>query len=53
MVESEATAIFRDANGTMSVAAFGNVKNTTGSIVLKATSANGATTLLTIPVRFR
>jgi hypothetical protein len=53
VVESQAAAEFRDANGTMRVGAAGDLKNTTGSIVIRATSANGATTLLTIPVRFK
>ncbi len=53
VVESEAAAEFRDTTGTMRVGAAGDLKNTTGSIVLRATSANGATSLLTIPVRFR
>lgn len=53
VVESEAAATFRDSIGTMRVGAAGDLKNTTGSIVLRATSANGATTLLTIPMRFR
>ena len=53
VVSSEAAAEFRDSNGTMRVGAAGDLKNTTGSIVLRATSPNGATQLLTIPVRFR
>src|SRR5687768_14343251 len=53
VVESEAAAEFRDSIGSMRVGAAGDLKNTTGSIVIRATSANGASTLLTIPVRFR
>ena len=52
VVRSEADAVFRDANGTMRVGAGGDLKNTSGSIVIKATS-NGTETLFTIPVRFR
>ena len=53
VVESEASAELRGTDGSMRVGAAGDLKNTTGRIVLRATSANGATTLLTIPVRFR
>jgi hypothetical protein len=52
VVGSEADAIFRDDNGTMRVGASGGLKNTTGSIVIRATS-NGTETLLTIPVQFK
>lgn len=52
VVESEGSATFRDANGTLRVAAAGDLKNTTGKVVLRATT-DGTTTLLTIPVRFR
>ena len=53
VVSSEAAAEFRDTRGTLRVGAAGDLKNTIGTIVLRATSASGATTLLTIPVRFR
>ena len=52
VVESEADAIFRDSIGTMRVGAGGNLKNTAGSIVVKAT-VDGTETLLTIPVQFK
>lgn len=52
VVESEADAVFRDTNGTLRVGAAGDLKNKTGSIVIKATS-NGTEVLFTIPVRFR
>jgi hypothetical protein len=52
IVSSEADAVFRDVNGTMRVGAAGDLKNTTGSIVIKATS-NGTEALFTIPVRFK
>ena len=52
VVESEADAVFRDDNGTMRVGAWGGLKNTTGSIVIRATS-NGTESLLTIPVQFK
>ena len=53
VVESQAVAEFRDANGTLRVTAPGELKKSEGTIVLRATSASGATTLLTIPVRFK
>jgi hypothetical protein len=52
VVESEADAVFRDANGTMRVGAAGDLKNKTGSIVVRATT-DGTEALLTIPVLFR
>ena len=52
VVESEADAVFRDANGTLRVGAAGDLKNKSGSIVLRATS-NGTVATFTIPVRFR
>jgi hypothetical protein len=52
VVESEADAVFRDTNGTLRVGAAGDLKNKTGSIVIKATS-NGTVALFTIPVRFK
>lgn len=52
VVQSEADAVFRDTNGTLRVGAAGDLKNKTGSIVIKATS-NGTETLFTIPVRFK
>lgn len=52
VVESEAEATFRDANGTMRVGAGGDLKNKTGSIVVRATS-DGSVALLTIPVQFK
>ena len=52
VVESEADAVFRDNNGTLRVGAAGDLKNTSGRIVIKATS-NGTVSLFTIPVRFK
>lgn len=52
VVQSEADAVFRDANGTMRVGAAGDLKNKSGSIVVRATSGT-TEALLTIPVRFR
>lgn len=52
VVSSQADAMFRDAIGTMRVGAPGDLKNTTGSIVIRAT-VDGTETLLTIPVQFR
>lgn len=52
VVDSEADAVFRDANGTMRVGAAGDLKNKNGSIVVRATTGT-TETLLTIPVRFR
>jgi len=40
-------------NGTLRIAAAGGLKGTTGSIVVRATTADGSTALLTIPVRYR
>ena len=52
VVSSEAAADFRDANGTLRVGAGGDLKNKSGSIVIKATSKT-TETLFTIPVRFK
>jgi len=52
LVTSEASVDLLDANGTVRVTAFGDLKNTNGSIVLRGT-ADGSETLLTIPVRFK
>jgi hypothetical protein len=41
-----------DANGTVRVTAFGDLKNTTGTITFRGT-ADGTTTTLTIPVRYK
>jgi hypothetical protein len=42
-----------DANGTLRIAAAGNVKGQTGEIRIRATAADGSTTVLVIPVRYR
>lgn len=52
IVSSTATADLLDANGTMRVIAFGELKGKSGEIVVRATSGT-TTTLFTIPVRFR
>jgi hypothetical protein len=52
VVASEAEAVFRDNNGTLRIGAAGDLKNKSGSIVLRATS-NGTVTLFTIPVTFK
>lgn len=52
VVRSEAEAVFRDNKGTMRIGAAGDLKNKTGSIVLRATS-NGTVTLFTVPVTFK
>ena len=52
VVSSEADAVFRDENGTLRVGAAGDLKNKSGSIVLRATS-NGTVATFTIPVRFK
>jgi hypothetical protein len=52
IVSTPAAAAFLDASGTMRVAPFGDVKGTTGEIVVKASSGTSET-LLTIPVIFR
>lgn len=51
VVQSEADAQFRE-DGTLVVGAAGDLKNKTGSIVLRATS-DDTVTLFTIPVRFK
>ena len=52
IVSSPAAATFLDQAGTLRVTPYGDVKNTTGQIVIRATSG-GSETLLTIPVIFR
>jgi len=52
VVQSEADAVFRDATGTMRVGAAGDLKNKTGSIILRGTS-NGTVATFTIPVQFK
>jgi hypothetical protein len=52
IVSSPAPANLLDAQGTMRVVAAGDKKNTTGEIVVKVT-AGGASTLVTLPVKFR
>lgn len=52
IVSSPAPADLLDAHGTMRVVAAGDKKNTTGEIVVKVT-AGGASTLVTLPVKFQ
>ena len=52
VVSSPATAVFLDQEGTMRVTPFNDVKGTTGSIVVRATTGTSEG-LLTIPVIFR
>lgn len=52
VVSSPAPAALLDANGTMRVVASGDMKNTTGEIVVKVT-VDSASTLVTIPVKFK
>ncbi|MGZ5444414.1 MAG: hypothetical protein ACXW5U_21680 [Thermoanaerobaculia bacterium] len=52
IVSSPARADLLDTQGTMRVVASGDRKNTTGEIVVKVTVGD-ASTLVTIPVRFR
>jgi hypothetical protein len=52
IVSSPTHADLLDAQGTMRVVAAGDKKNTTGEIVVKIT-AGGASTLVTLPVKFR
>ncbi len=52
IVSSPAHADLLDAHGTMRVVAAGDKKNTTGDIVVKVT-AGGASTLVTLPVKFK
>jgi hypothetical protein len=52
IVSSPAEAHLLDDNGTLIVSAGGDVKGTTGTIVLRATSGNSSQ-LITIPVIFR
>ena len=51
IVSSPTTTDLLDAQGSMRVIAAGDKKNTTGEIVVKV-SVGGASTLVTIPVRF-
>ncbi|HEX8173351.1 MAG TPA: hypothetical protein VF824_22645 [Thermoanaerobaculia bacterium] len=53
IVSAPAKTDLLDTRGTTRVTAFGDVKNTTGEIVVRATTADGSSTLLTIPVRFK
>ena len=52
VVSSPAAAVFLDNVGTLRVSPFGDVKNTTGEIVIKARSGVSESTLI-IPVVFR
>ncbi len=52
VVDSEADAVFRDEIGTMRVGAAGDLKNKSGSIVVRATTES-TEALLTIPVQFK
>jgi len=52
VVSSPAHIDLLDANGTMRIIAFGDVKNTTGAIRVRATSGNSSA-ILTIPVNFK
>lgn len=53
IVSSPAEAHLLDTNGTLIVAAGGDVKGTEGEIVIRATTPDGSSSLFTIPVRFR
>ena len=52
VVSSPAHIDLLDTRGTMRVIAFGDVKNTTGAIRVRATSGNSSS-ILTIPVNFK
>lgn len=52
IVASPGSAVLLDANGTTRVAAAGDLKDTTGELQVKITSA-GSSTIVTIPVKFR
>src|SRR5205085_7278067 len=51
-ITSPAGAALLDGNGTIRVGAPGELKNKTGQLVLRAT-AEGSSTLFTVPIRFR
>jgi hypothetical protein len=52
VVNAKSAVDLLDANGTLRITAFGDLKNTEGTIVLRGT-AEGTTTTLTIPVRYK
>ncbi|GAC1398269.1 MAG: hypothetical protein NVSMB68_14060 [Thermoanaerobaculia bacterium] len=52
IVSSTADARIIDQNGSMELAASVALQGTTGTLVLRATNADGVSTVLTIPVKF-
>ena len=52
IVSSTADARFVDDNGTVQIVASAALKGTTGELKVRATTADGQSTILTIPVKF-